>query len=145
MSKPLRTQFVIADGGRARWVTRHEGAHDFVTVRELKADKVVLAGGAPGVVFEGSGSRRAGLGEPGKLAKAQGAMFAAELAEALNAEASRDAYDRLAIVAPARILGAISKGLSGPAKARLANSLAKDLTKIPDHELGQWLRPLELG
>jgi len=145
MTKPLRTQFVIADGGRARWVTRSERADDFVTVRELKADKVEFAGRAPGAVFESSTSRSSGLGEPGKLAKEQGAVFAAEVAEALNADAERDAYDRLALVAPARILSAISKGLSGPAKARLANSLAKDLTKVPDHELGQWLRPLELG
>jgi len=145
MTKPLKTQFVIADGGRARWVRRSDQADDFVTVKELKADKVVLAGGAPGAVFESSTSRSSGLGEPGKLAKEQGAIFAAELAEALNAEASRDAYDRLALVAPARILSAIGRGLSGPAKARLANSLAKDLTKVPDHELGAWLRPLELG
>jgi len=145
MTKPLRTQFVIADGGRARWVRRSERADDFVTVKELKADKVEFAGGAPGAVFESSTSRSSGLGEPGKLAKEQGAVFAAELAEALNADAERDAFDRFVLVAPARILSAIGKGLSGPAKARLANSLAKDLTKVPDHELGQWLRPLELG
>ena len=145
MTKPLRTQFVIADGGRARWVTRHEGAHDFITVKELKAGRVVLSRGQSGVVQDGSTGRPSGLKERGALAKAQGAMFAAELADQINAEAARDAFERLALVAPARMLGAISKGLSGPAKARLANSLAKDLTKTPDHELGPWLRPLELG
>ncbi len=145
MTKPLRTQFVIADGGRARWVTRHEGAHDFVTIKELKADHVVLSRGQSGVVQDGATGRPSGLKERGAAAKAKNAIFAAELAEALNAEASRDAYDRLSLVAPARILSAIGRGLSGPAKARLANSLAKDLTKVPDHELGQWLQPLELG
>jgi len=130
MLKPLRTRFVIADGARARWVRRSEGVDDFTTTREIAAAE--RPAGAPGgVVFE-SGGQRFNI-EPRQSA-----------AEAsINAEA--EDFDRLAVVAPARVLNAIRDGLSAAAGAKLARTLAKDLTKTPDHELGAWLRPLERG
>jgi protein required for attachment to host cells len=143
MTNPLRTQFVIADGGRARWVNRSEVADDFVTRKQLAAESV-HGGGPQGMVFEDS----AGFGVEERrdsAVRAHHMGFAQTVAEEINAEAEKQAFERLALVAPARVLSAICGRLSGVASAKLARTLAKDLTKTPDHELGAWLRSLEFG
>jgi protein required for attachment to host cells len=144
MSKPLRTEFIIADGGRARWVRRSETADDFTTEREILA---AAPDHAPpqGVVFESSSGQRFGVGGRKSAAHIHAEKFAEEVAEVLNAEAAAGKLDRLALVAPSRTLNAIRGHLTGPARAALARTLAKDLTKTPDHELGEWLRRLERG
>jgi protein required for attachment to host cells len=144
MTKALRTEFVIVDGARARWVTRSELADDFVTRRELKAP-AAPAGHPQGVVFEGASGRRFTVERRNAGVQADRTRFAREVADAINAETGAGRLGRLALVARPRTLNAISKCLSGEAKARLAITLAKDLTKTPDHELGRWLRPLEQG
>jgi protein required for attachment to host cells len=143
MPKPLRTQFLIADAGRARWVRRADTSHDFETTRELKADRPAGDVEDSGVVFEGSSGRRAAVGDPQDSIRKAREEFAAEVAAELEAQARRGEFHRLAVVAPAHTLDAIKKRLAGPAAKALAASLAKDLTKTPDHELGTWLAPME--
>ncbi len=144
MTKPLRTQFVVADGARARWVVRSEVADDFTTVKELHAhDKA--HGGPQGVVFEGSSGQRFSTEERDDAVRAHRSEFDRQVADVINDEVRRGEISRLAIVAPDHALAAIVHGLSGPARAVLAKTLAKDLTKTPDHELIEWLRPLEIG
>jgi len=143
MTKALRTQFVIADGARARWVLHSDETHDFVTVRELKSDAGPPAAGPAGVVFENSSGRGSGVRELQDASQRRREHFAVEVAAALDQEAAKDGFQRLALVAPSRMLNAIRERLSGPARAKLAACLAKDLTKVPDHELGPWLRELE--
>jgi protein required for attachment to host cells len=139
MTSHLTTQFVIADGARARWVRRSETADDFVTSRETKA-----ARRAGGEAFEGATGRRSAVETLG-AAHQHGEAFAREVADEINAEAAKGAFERLAIVAPARTLSAITERLTNVARALLVKTLAKDLSKTPDHEIGTWLRPLELG
>lgn len=67
------------------------------------------------------------------------------MAEAINVQAAAASFDRLSIVAPARVLAAINRRLTVAASRKLGKTVAKDLTKIPDHELKAWLRPLELS
>ena len=136
MTHPLKTLFVIADGSRARWVRRSETADDFVTVEEMKA------GDAGDDDPQG---QHAHGNEPETAHKARRAAFAREVAAALNAQAGRQGFIRLAVVAPAHTLGDIKGGLNTTTRALLAGELAKDLTKVPDHELATWLRPLEIG
>ena len=126
MTKPLRIEFVVADGDHARWVRRAETADDFVTVREIKAH--AHSGGHA----HGDHDHHA-------------AAFARTVADAINAEAQAGREDRLALVAPAHTLVAIQRGLSVAARAKVFRTLAKDLAKTPDHALGDWLRRLELG
>jgi protein required for attachment to host cells len=142
MSNPLATQFVIADSARARWVRRSEGGKDFVTTREVLGDRAPPHRRAAGVVFESSAGRPASLSDSGDAARRR-SLFAGRVAGLINHEIDRGAVKRLAIVASARMLKAILDQLSQPAKAVLVATLARDLTKTPDHQLEAWLRPLE--
>lgn len=142
MTKPLKTLFVIADGSRARWVRRSETADDFVTLKELHA--VPSGHGHPQGATQDSQTGRPSNIEPRQdPVRVERVHFAAEVAEAINADTVKHGLDRLVIVAPAPIEAAIKQHLSGPASAKLAGALAKDLTKTPDHELKDWLRDLE--
>ena len=47
------------------------------------------------------------------------------------------------LVAPAPFLSDLRHRLSTTAGAKLAHTLAKDLTNTPDHELASWLQSLE--
>ena len=142
MIKPLRTQFVIADASRARWVQRSEQADDFVTLKELRASN--QAHGHPtGVAFEGHTGQRFNIGERDAAVREHHLRFAEDVAEAINAETEAGLTERLVVIAQARMLGAIRQRLHPRASARLARTLSKDLTKTPDHELGAWLRRLE--
>jgi protein required for attachment to host cells len=144
MTKPLRTQFIVADGARARWVERSQDADDFVTVSELKAN--AHAHGHPeGVVFEGvTGGRFTVERRGASAAERDRDHFARAVAEVINASVAHDGAERLVLVAPARLLHDIRAHLSKSSDARLASTLAKDLTHARDHELGAWLRPFEL-
>lgn len=144
MVRPLRTEFVIADGARARWVRRAAEADDFRTVRELLAERPEPAR-PQGVAFEGSTGRPANIEPSHDVVEKRRTGFAEEVAAAVNAEVARDGFERLAIVAPARMLNAIRAQLSDQAACRLVHTLDKDLTHVSDHELGKWLRPLELN
>ena len=144
MTAHLRIQFIVADGARARWVRRSENADDFVTSKETKAEG--RASGHPqGVVFEGTSGRRFTVEESQGAVRQHREAFARDVADAINAEAAQGAFERLAIIAPARTLSAITDHLTKVASALLVKTLAKDLSKTPDHEIGAWLRPLELG
>jgi protein required for attachment to host cells len=140
----LKLQFVVADGARARWVRRSAIADDFVTSKETKADRQ-SGGESQGVVFEGTSGRRFTVEERRGAVRERREAFAREVAATLNAEAVAGEFERLAIVAPARTLNAITHHLSSAASAKLVTTLAKDLSKTPDHALGAWLRPLELA
>jgi len=144
MTAHLKIQFVVADGARARWVTRSEAADDFKTTSELHA-KPHSAGHPQGAVFDSSTGRPSAVEPRADAVRHHDEAFAREIADALNTQAAAGAFERLALVAPSHTLNAITEHLNTGAKAKLVKTLAKDLSKTPDHELGAWLRTLELG
>jgi protein required for attachment to host cells len=95
------------------------------------------------VAFEASSGRPSNIQERWTATRHRREAFAAQVAEAINAQATQGDADRLSLVAPARVLNAIERGLTAAARAKLSKTLAKDLTKVPDHELKSWLEPLE--
>jgi protein required for attachment to host cells len=144
MTRDLRTDFLIVDNARARWVRRSETADDdFVTVDELHADPLPPIH-PQGVVFESGGGRFSVEQNRGAVQNRRYG-FARKVAETINARVARGELERLSIVAPARTLQAIRRELTPQACAKLANVLAKDLTKTPDHDLKAWLNPLGFG
>ncbi|MBS0297102.1 MAG: host attachment protein [Proteobacteria bacterium] len=147
MPKTLKLLFVLADGGRARFVMR-SGAGDYAVVKALDGTPALTAaraasrGATPGVVFESATAAPHGLRPKGVVQQAK-AVFAAEVAGAAEREARRQGAAGLVLVAPARTLSLLRTHL-GAASPVLA-SLAKDLGKTPAHELGRWLNSLELS
>lgn len=144
MIKPLKTEFVIADRSRARWVRRSPDADDFVTVKEMFAAPARQAR-PQGVAFEGHSHQRFNIEERDAAARQRRVRFAEDIAREINADAQAGRLERLAVIALPRILGAIRQRLCPSAAARLMRTLDKDLTKTPDHQLGAWLRSLERG
>ena len=142
MIKPLRTLFLVADNARARWVRRADAQHDLETIEEISADAVAPSH-PTGVVFEASTGRPSTVAERNNAVLERRTRFARRLADDINHKIDHHAIDRFVLVAPARMLSALTAALSTAARDKLAGSIAKDLTKTPNHELDAWLRPLE--
>lgn len=136
--------YVVADGARARILERNRETGAYHAIRdyasalarlkssELKSDR-------PGRVFEsGSGTRHAAAPrhDPHRDAKL---AFAREIAGHIEAAARQHAFDWLVLAAPSRIQGEIGNHLPPATRDRVAFKLAKDLTKVPDGDLGPHL------
>lgn len=141
MPHPLKTQFLVADGARARWIVRR--ADDFVTLREQTAQPQRRRH-PQGVVFASAAGQRFNVEARDDAMRRDKARFAEEIATAINDHDAAGDFDRLVIVAPARVLSVIADHLTTSARGKFIGSLAKDLTKVPDHELAAWLHTLEL-
>ena len=72
--------------------------------------------------------------------------FGKDLGAWLLQSSRQGAFDELLLVAPSHILADLRESLDGPATDKLRGVLAKDLTKVPDHELqphlAEWVRPV---
>ena len=143
---PKKLIYLLADGAHARIVEQSSETGHFVTVSTLDgtaALEVVRAeqrDEQPGRSFESGSAARHGVGGGDAYRRAK-AEFAHKAASALNRELAREARDAVVLVAPARLLPALREHLHAP----VAAELAKDLIKVPDHDLGQWLHSLSLA
>lgn len=146
MPRKRRALFVLADGGRARFVERDPETRAFRTVEEIDgagplAEVREERRRNPAVrsVQAATGVRHmTGNEDPYRQAKAEFATGVA--AAAVQALKSRGDH-ALILVAPARILGVLKEAVG--AGAPVADTLDRDLTKAPDIELERWLAPLE--
>ena len=143
--KHAKVWYVIADGGRARFVERDEnGAFrtvlSFVAAdlhkrsRELGLDR-------PARVKESANTARHAIEPRRDLHNAAKEDFVKLVAEQLDAERARGQFDKLVLVAPARVLAQLKDELSKPIAEIVVSDLQKDLTKIPDHYLTEHLAP----
>jgi protein required for attachment to host cells len=134
-----RTLYLIADGGRVRYVERTGPGH-FATFRKfvsaLMHEKASgLGRDRPARVQESTTATRHGI-EP-KINPRD--KIELEFMQAISADLREDQtighFDNLVIIAPARLQKALRKSLSAPLTAKLVESIDKDLTKIPDSDL----------
>jgi protein required for attachment to host cells len=142
--KATKTWILIADGGRAR-ILENDGpgrglrpvegmtfAHPLPRTHELVRDHEPRS-------FESVGRARhpvdTGL-DPHRKEKEK---FAVDLASLLAGEASKKAFDRLVIVAPAKAMGELRAALPKPVKDKVHKEIVRDLTKTPDHEVEKHL------
>ncbi len=141
--------YLLADGAHARFVEQSPETHAFVTLsqmdgsRRLETLRVEQRDEQAGRSFESSGSARHGVGRDDDVYRRAKEAFVAQAAAALGDVLSAHPADGVVLVAPARLLHVLRAGL--PAGAKVVAELGKDLTKTPDHELGQWLQPLALA
>ena len=126
MKTPI-TWYVVADGGKARILTRDGGAMrthlHFDNSGHGNTDQDPSAG---------TSQLKAPKSDPHDQAKAH---FAKQVADRLNEAVRTGKVDEIILAAPAHVLHAIREDLDKAATAKLGKALSKDLTNTPDHDL----------
>ena len=143
--KTSKMWYVIADGGRARFVERDvRGAFrtisSFVST-ELHDRSHDLGKDHLGRVKESATTARHAIEPRRDLHDAAKEDFVRTVAAELSAPHAQGQFDELVLVAPARVLGELKDSLSKPIAKVVVKELQKDLTKVPDHELAGHLSP----
>jgi protein required for attachment to host cells len=129
MSKQGTTWYVVADGGKARILTGEPPQlHTAQTLDPSGHDDASEASATQGV-----SQLKAPKAEPHEQAKAN---FAKRVAQHLNEAVRTGKVDALVLAAPAHMLHDIREALDKPASAALKDTQSKDLTNIPDNQLG---------
>jgi protein required for attachment to host cells len=137
--------YVIADGGRARFVERDErGAFrtvaSFVST-ELHERASHLGLDRPARVKESANSARHAIEPRRDLHEAAKQDFIKLVANELDAGHGRGEFDQLMLVAPPGVLTELRQKLSRPIAGIVVSDLQKDLTKVADHDLTEHLAP----
>ncbi len=134
--------FVLADGGRARFVERSPSKEHFVTVEELDRTHALsqlrseLRASPPARAHSSTTPARSSVGREDYIRQAKDA-FMAEVAERAEALVRRHKCGGVFVAAPSQLIGALRARLADA--TRVTGAIRKDLTKVPDHELGSWL------
>jgi protein required for attachment to host cells len=150
MAKDQNLLIVIADGEHVRFVRPAEdnalyteASVDSPAVHEQSSD---IGSDHPGASMHSDSSAHHALEprhDPHALAKEK---FAHAIARQLNAESAGGAFDELVVVAPPHTFGEIEDVLDTMTSAKVFGTLAKDLVKTPDDQLGShvqaWVRPV---
>ncbi|HET9572761.1 MAG TPA: host attachment protein [Methyloceanibacter sp.] len=141
--KPIKTLYVIADGGRARFVERDENGA-FRTIASFVSPEAHqrshdLGLDRPSRVKESANAARHAVEPRRDLHEAAKEDFVKHVAGKIDLEHARKSFDKLVLVAPPRVLTELKEKLSKAMAELAADSLQKDLTKVPDHELSEHL------
>jgi protein required for attachment to host cells len=116
MAKHRVTWFVLADGSRARFITRRAEGAGYDIVGDYESPEAHLA------THEIMSDR------PGRT-------FVHGVAGHLNAANARGDFDALVIYAAPRALAELRASLDEPTQQKIKAEVAKDLTKVPVVEL----------
>jgi protein required for attachment to host cells len=143
--KPIKTLYVIADGGRARFVERDDsGAFRTITSfvsTELHDRSHDLGLDRPARVKESANTARHAVEPRHDLHLAAKEDFVKAVAGEIDVEHGRKRFDKLVLVAPPRVLTELKDKLSQAMADLAGEGLQKDLTKVPDHDLAEHLVP----
>jgi len=133
--------FVLADGGRVRFVERSPSGH-FVTFETIDRTlalsqlRTELRASPPARTHASASPRRSSVGQEDYVRPAKEA-FMAEVAARATALVKERCLDGILLAAPPQLIGPLRASLDGAGP--VAGAIRKDLTKVPDHELGAWL------
>lgn len=141
MIKPVKTLVVVADGERARFLSGLGRCMSFesagpgeIVVADAGKPNRDLASDKPGRTSSGKDGIRSAM-ETTDFHRREKQLFARSVAEIVDRMAGDSTYDRLVLVAPPSTLGELRAHLNKHTSGRVTGEVAKDLTKIPDHEL----------
>jgi protein required for attachment to host cells len=134
------TWILVADGARAR-ILMNEGpgkglrpavdgefTHELPPTRDLGSDR-------PGRLQARGQSARDAITPHVDWHQFEKTKFGKEMAKLLDDAVDRNAFDRLVLVAPPRMLGDLRAALAPKTRALVQGELDKDLTHVPLHEL----------
>jgi protein required for attachment to host cells len=134
-----RTLYLIADGGRVRYVERTGPGH-FNTFRKFvsahihaKASK--FGRDRPPRVQESATTARHAVERKANPRDKIEMKFIQAIAADLKEDNTISDFDNLVIVAPAKLLKVLRESLPAALSSKLVESIDKDLTKIPDSDL----------
>ena len=141
MIKPVKTLVVLVDGERARFLSGLGRCKSFesvapgeIEVPEAGKPNRDLASDKPGRTSSSKDGIRSSM-ETTDFHRREKQLFARSVAEIVDKMAGDPTYDRLVLVAPPSTLGELRAHLNKHTAGRITGEVAKDLTKIPDHEL----------
>jgi protein required for attachment to host cells len=137
--KNARIWYVIADGGRARFVERDErGAFrtisSFIST-ELHKRSSDLGRDRPARAKESATPRRSAVEPRRDLKEAAKEDFVKLVADELDIGHGNGHFDQLVLVAPVGVLTELKRNLSKTIAKLVVDDLQKDLTNVPDHDL----------
>ena len=144
--KAAQTWVLIADGARARVVRRtlaNMDAEDLLFRFDHKQLGEIMSD-RPGRSFASTGTRRSAMEYRSEPEKDQESRFAEAIVAELERHLRGQEFERLAIVAEPRMLGLLRGKISHALRRSVVMEVAKDLTKVPRHELDAVITQLEL-
>ena len=141
--KHAKICYVIADGGRARFVSRDENGAFRTMVSfvasELHERSRDLGLDRPARVKESANAARHAIEPRRDLHQAAKEDFVKIVADKIDEEHGRGQFDKLMLIAPPRVLTELKEKLSKSTARIVVGDLQKDLTKVPDHDLTEHL------
>lgn len=143
MRKPI-IWVLLADGQRARLLqTNGRNAplvqatdREFIGNAEPSRD---IASDRPGRGHDRGGAGRHAMDPPTDPHRYEKKRFVRSVVDELDERRKKNEFEQLVIVAPPKALGDIRAELSDGLKDMLKAELNKDLTKVPIHELPEYL------
>jgi protein required for attachment to host cells len=141
--KVTKRWVVIVDSGRARFVERDEQGH-FSTVSSFEAASLHMQSrdigrDRPGRVYESADLSRHGTEPRHDPHETEKRKFVALVIDEIENALQEGSFDEFLLVAPPKVLGEVRQALPPTLAKVLKDTLSKDLTKIPDHELPAYL------
>lgn len=134
-----KTLYLIADGGRVRYVERTGPGH-FNTFRKFVSAHIhekasELLRDRPARVQESATTTRHGIERKINPRDKIEQKFIQEVAADLRDDKTIGGFDNVVIVAPPKLLSVLRESLPQAFVSKLVDSIDKDLTKIPDGDL----------
>ena len=141
---------VVADGGHARFLREaaDHGLHAFETMDAATVHKHThqLVSDRAGRAFESASPAHHAYAARLDPHEQEKIRFLRVVSQLIKEHSDAGEFESLVLVAPARALEELTAALEPPARAKLVGTLAKDLTKVPAHELSphlkDWMRPV---
>ncbi len=142
MTKHPVTWFILADGGRARFLKRRSEGPGYDIIEEIAAEEANLpshdlGSDRPGRTHESSGSAHHAIEPRQDPHRARKASFTHHVADRLNEASERGAFDALMVYAAPRSLAELRTALSPATQKKVKAEVPKDLTKLPLAELAE--------
>jgi protein required for attachment to host cells len=147
MPKKRITWIVMADGSRARIVTRREEGSGFEVVSEMAAPEAQAPSreiwtDRPGRTQESGSPSHHGIEPRTDPHEERKTAFVRDLAGRLNRAAGEKRFDALILFAPPRCLSELRTTLDEAARRKIKAEAPKDITKLPLEELPRHLDAL---
>jgi protein required for attachment to host cells len=144
MPQHRKIWFVVADGSRARIVTRPAEATGYEIVAEYEAPQVRrpsrdIVSDRPGRAQESASPARHAVEPRQDPHRAAKESFLCKLADELDRANERGAFDQLVLYADPHSLAVLRQKLNETTRAKVAAEFPKDLTKVPLPELDRHL------